>query len=137
MRFFTTGFFIKHLPQAPENTFQGYQEIFAAQCGQHLESWLVNVDHCFVVHSVNYISSLTHIIFTSFAGFWYPAKKTFVFHQCQWRFFRDIITPYPQLEQVRSIYRCLQYFYSIFYFIYCISSYTLYFVYFFTCHFFL
>ena len=27
--------------------------------------------------------------------------------------------------------------YSIFYFIYCISSYTLYFVYFFTCHFFL
>ncbi len=36
--------------------------------------------------------------FPSFAGFWYPAKKRLYFISVSGAFFRDIVTPYPQLE---------------------------------------
>ncbi len=61
-------------------------------------------------------------------AFGIPQKKTFVFHQCQWRIFQGHRYPLPPIG-VGSIYLSI---YSILF--YCISSYTLYFIYcIFTC----
>jgi hypothetical protein len=73
--------------------------------------------------------------FTSFAGFWYPAKKHLYFISVSGAFLGISLPPTPNWSRFDLFIDV----YSISFF-YCIASYTLYFIYFyfyFTCHFFL